>query len=190
MNPEDQPNAAVVRPEKPYVGMRAFAKNEEAIFFGRKRDASLLRDKVFSARLTVVYGPSGVGKSSILHTLLIPYLEEEAARVIYFDNWTGDDPLLTLKAELVAEAEKLKISEPGAGAPDLIDLVLLLRSADNRTVVLILDQFEEFFTHGNNPEALRNELGALIEPRTWMCGCSFPCGKSTWPRWSRFGRKF
>ena len=105
--------------------MRAFEKNDQAIFFGRKRDASLLRDKVFSARLTVVYGPSGVGKSSILHTLLIPYLEEEDARVIYFDNWTGANPLMTLKAALVAEAEKLQIPDPGAGAPDLSDLVPL-----------------------------------------------------------------
>ena len=190
MNPEKQPNAVVGIPIAPYVGMRAFTRNEEAIFFGRKRDASLLRDKVFSARLTIVYGPSGVGKSSILHTLLIPYLEKEVARVIYFDNWTGDDPLLTLKAELIGEAEKLQIPEPGAGAPDLSDLVLLLKSADNRTVVVILDQFEEFFTHGNNPDTLRKELGALIRASELDVRYSCLCGKSTWQLWSHFGRKF
>jgi Novel STAND NTPase 1/FHIPEP family len=162
MTSGDPPSGVVDSPERPYVGMRAFQKNEQAIFFGRKRDASLLRDKVFSARLTVVYGPSGVGKSSILHTLLIPYLEEEDARVIYFDNWIGADPLKTLKAELLVEAEKLKIPDPGAGAPNLSDLILLLKSADARTFVLILDQFEEFFTHGNNPDILRKELGALV----------------------------
>jgi tetratricopeptide (TPR) repeat protein len=162
MNTQDQTSSGLPLPPAPYVGMRPFEKTEQAIFFGRDRDAAHLRDKVFSSRLTVLYGTSGVGKSSILRALLIPYLEDEEARVIYFKDWSGDNPIKTLQAELIKEANKLGIPDPGAGNPTLAELVRLLIMADRKTVVLILDQFEEFFTHGHPPEALRQELGALV----------------------------
>src|SRR5262245_30500235 len=117
-------------PLAPYVGMRPFETGEHAIFFGRERDAALLRDKVFSSRLTLFYGPSGVGKSSILRTLIVPRLEAEESRTIYFDAWHGDDPTASLKARLIEEAAKLSIPEPAAGAPSLLDLVRLLVRTD------------------------------------------------------------
>ncbi|MHB9074687.1 MAG: nSTAND1 domain-containing NTPase [Desulfobaccales bacterium] len=147
----------------PYVGMRPFMRGEEAIFSGRDRDAALLRDKVFSARLTILYGLSGVGKSSILHLLLTPLLEKEGARVIYFDKWRGEDPLALLANRLV-KAASLTISEPGGERPSLTELVRLMLKAENRSVVLILDQFEEFFLDAPSDrlEALRCELGQLL----------------------------
>ncbi len=161
MNTSDQTSGAIPLPLAPYVGMRPFEETERRIFFGRDRDATLLASKVFSARLTVLYGPSGIGKSSILRTLLVPNLEKEEARAIYFDDWRADDPTATLKDRLVAEAHKLQIPDPEAGAPNLADLLRLLLSADDRTVVLILDQFEEFFTHGHSLDPFRKELGTI-----------------------------
>ena len=162
MNTQGQTTDVVSLPPAPYVGMRPFERNEQAIFFGRKRDAALLRDKVFSARLTVLYGPSGIGKSSILRTLLVPFLEDQEARVIYFDDWSGDDPTATLRGRLIEEASKLKIPDAGAGGPSLTDLVRLMISVDDRTVVLVLDQFEEFFTHGHRLDPLRKQIGSLV----------------------------
>jgi hypothetical protein len=110
MNASDHTIAAATPlPEKPYVGMRPFNPGEKDIFIGRGRDAVLLRDKVFSSRLTVLYGPSGIGKSSILRVLLIPELEEKKSRVIYFDDWRTADPTAALKEKLVAEAASLNI---------------------------------------------------------------------------------
>ncbi|HEY5673385.1 MAG TPA: ATP-binding protein [Malonomonas sp.] len=150
-------------PASPYVGMRPFEKGEKVIFYGRDRDAALLTDKVFSSRLTVLFGPSGVGKSSILRTLLVPNLVQQDARAIYFDEWHGENPADVLKAQLVAEATALQITDPGAGAPSLADLVRLIINVDDRTLVLILDQFEEFFTKEDRPLApLRQELAALV----------------------------
>jgi hypothetical protein len=147
----------------PYVGMRPFMRGEEAIFFGRNRDATLLRDKVLSARITVLYGLSGVGKSSILHLLLTPLLEKEGARVIYFDKWRGEDPTALLASRLV-KAASLTVSEPAGDRPNLTELVRLMLKAENRTVVLILDQFEEFFLDAPSARlsALRQELGQLV----------------------------
>ena len=46
----------------PYVGMRPFECEEHDWFYGRDADAQFLVDKVLSARLTLLYAPSGVGK--------------------------------------------------------------------------------------------------------------------------------
>ena len=162
MSMSELSSEAMAMPPAPYVGMRPFEKTEQAIFFGRDRDAAQLRDKVFSSRLTVLYGISGVGKSSIQRALLIPFLEDEEARVIYFKEWSGENPVKALQDELIKEAAKLGVPDPGAGSPTTAELVRLLTMADKKTVVLILDQFEEFFTHGHAPEVLSQELGALV----------------------------
>jgi hypothetical protein len=153
--------------EGPYVGLRPFERNEQAIFFGRARDAEFLKDKIFSARLTLLYAPSGVGKSSILRTLVTPALEEQHAWVKYFDNWTGDDPSAALKARLVKFASELGVSNAGTGGgndtPTLTEIIGRIAAVDDRTAVLIFDQFEEFLVaHGKQLDPLRKELAALV----------------------------
>jgi ATP/maltotriose-dependent transcriptional regulator MalT len=60
--------------------------------FGRERDAQLLINKLFSHPLTLLYAPSGVGKTSLLRALVIPELRAEEAQVVYFDKWNTADP--------------------------------------------------------------------------------------------------
>jgi hypothetical protein len=149
--------------EGPYVGLRPFERTEKAIFFGRGLDAGFLKDKIFSARLTLLYAPSGVGKSSILRTLVTPALEEQHAWVKYVDNWAADDPCAALKARLVKFASELGIPDAGEGSPTLTEIVARIATADNRTGILILDQFEEFLvTHGKQLDPLRKELATLV----------------------------
>ena len=47
----------------PFVGLVPFSEEDEAFFFGREREAQILSDNVLAARLTILYGASGVGKS-------------------------------------------------------------------------------------------------------------------------------
>lgn len=155
--------SASLQPKEPYVGLRPYEREERSIFFGRDRDAQFLTDKIFSAKLTIFYSLSGLGKSSMLRTIVIPRLEEENSRVVYFDDWTGDKPTASLKEKLVRLAEKMGIPDPAAGAPTLTELVRLLKSHDDRTLVLILDQFEDFLvSHGQRLDPLRKELSRLI----------------------------
>lgn len=149
--------------EAPYIGLRPFDRSERAIFFGRDQDAQFLSDKIFSARLTLLYAKSGVGKSSILRTLVVPIIEEQHARVVYFDACGGAEPYELLRATLIKLASEIGIPDAGVGAPTLSELVRLLRSADDKTMVLILDQFEEFLiAHGQRLDPLRKELAALV----------------------------
>lgn len=151
----------------PFVGLRAFERSDRAIFRGRDRDARLLVDKIISARLTLLYAPSGVGKSSLLRTLVLADVEDEQAIAVYHDAWTSEDPLGALKATLAARAEALGVREPALGAPTLTELVARIGIADARTVVLVLDQFEEFLiAHGQRLDPLRRELGALVRAQS------------------------
>ncbi len=155
--------AAPTYPERPYVGLRPYRSDEKAIFHGRDRDARLLTDKIFSARLTLLYSQSGFGKSSLLHSLVIPKLEDEQARTVFFDDWAGEEPLTVLKVQLLHMAEELGISDAAAGAPTITELVRLISSQDDYTLVLVLDQFDEFlFTHGQDLDPVRMEIAELV----------------------------
>ena len=54
-------------PKCPYVGLTPFSEADAPFFFGREEDCRILISNLTAARLTLVYGPSGVGKSSLLH---------------------------------------------------------------------------------------------------------------------------
>ena len=151
-------------PERPYVGVRPFERVEQSIFFGRERDAVFICSKIFAARLMLLYAPSGTGKSSILRTLVIPELESQHARTLYFDSWSAGDPLEALRDELVAIATSCGVADVGVGAPTLAELVAMVISADDRTVVLVLDQFEELLapSHAAQLDRFRRELRQLV----------------------------
>ena len=55
-------------PRSPYKGLAAFGDSEldALLFFGREREREAIVANLLASRLTVLYGPSGVGKSSLL----------------------------------------------------------------------------------------------------------------------------
>ncbi len=52
----------------PYKGLSAFDESEldALLFFGRESETEIVAANALASRLTVLYGPSGVGKSSLL----------------------------------------------------------------------------------------------------------------------------
>lgn len=58
---------APARPRtSPYQGLQPFAERDAPFFFGRDAERTILAANLMAARLTLVYGASGVGKSSVL----------------------------------------------------------------------------------------------------------------------------
>ena len=55
-------------PSGPYKGLAAFGDSalDALLFFGRERERETIVANVLASRLTVLFGPSGVGKSSLL----------------------------------------------------------------------------------------------------------------------------
>ncbi|MBL8451768.1 MAG: hypothetical protein JNK97_03405 [Zoogloea sp.] len=141
---------------EPYIGLKPYTEVERDRFFGRERDAQLLINKLFSHPLTLLYAPSGVGKTSLLRALVIPELRAEEAQVVYFDKWNTPDP-----CDAVAHAIAGSPLAPGAG--QLVDAARVALARDDSTLVLVLDQFEEYLQRyagdlGHLPAA----LGALL----------------------------
>ncbi|MEU8379827.1 tetratricopeptide repeat protein [Streptosporangium sp. NPDC048865] len=60
---------------RPYVGLRAFRREDGSKFFGRDREACEVSDLWQAGRLTVLYGPSGVGKTSLIQAGVLPLLD-------------------------------------------------------------------------------------------------------------------
>ena len=65
----EQPQAT---PERPWLGLAYFTEADHDYFCGRDPEVRELSDRVRRAPLTVLYGVSGYGKSSLIGAGLIP----------------------------------------------------------------------------------------------------------------------
>ena len=90
----------------------------------------------------ILSGESGAGKTSFLQAALLPHLENQGLRPVYV-KLIDNPPLTTIKKSLQAHIEQ---DSPN----DNQNLLELLRQAtrnDVRPLILIIDQFEQFFAH-------------------------------------------
>ena len=171
--------ATRVDSENPWPGLESFEENAHAFFFGRNHESQALLNHVRDAPVTVLYGRSGLGKTSLLQAGLFPLLREENFLPIYvrFELERGAAPL-TCQLHQSAR-DSIRADVPDAMLPsDEESLWEYLHRADFElwsvrnyplTPVIVLDQFEEFFTLGERVpdlvEVFRNDLGDLAENR-------------------------
>lgn len=137
----------------PYVGLQPYREEDRAYFFGRERDIESVIDNLYAARLTVYYGASGVGKSSVLMAGVVPALRcEPRTAVVVFREWQLDSAVGRLK-QLIVEAVARAGGSTGSldAGGQLDDLLKQAGEAINGTVLLLLDQFEEYFLY--HPES-------------------------------------
>lgn len=77
-------------PPNPFKGLRPFKEEDQEKLFGRDRDLILMKDRISSARTTLLFAGSGVGKTSFLNAKVIPELQKDY-RVVWHNRWTGTD---------------------------------------------------------------------------------------------------
>ena len=127
----------------PYKGLDHYEERDAPLFFGREVERDLVVSNLLAARLTLLYGESGVGKSSLLYAGAVPRLREEPdLAVVIFRSWNGD-PV----AELAAAIRELAGQEPPACEPPLSETIATCTRLLGHDLVIILDQFEEFFVY-------------------------------------------
>ena len=140
----------------PYRGLAAFEDSDlDALyFFGRERDSEIVVANLIASRLTLLYGPSGVGKSSLLLASVARALRSlpEAPVVVVFSSW-GEAPEPAL-ARALAEAA-------GVQAGTLVDTAS--RAQATRDVYLVLDQAEEYFTYHPEGDDFDRALAGLVD---------------------------
>lgn len=157
--------------DHPWLGLSSFTEETQRYFFGRDVEISEIFVRVRDHALTVLYGQSGLGKSSLLGAGLLPKLRVEGYRPveIRLRYHEGAAPLLDQVFEALGKAGfPLK-------APTLWEWLhhLEQRPADlvEHPPVLVFDQFEELFTLGQRAErleetrALFSQLAEVIENR-------------------------
>src|SRR5262245_24780241 len=54
-------------PSSPYKGLMPFSEKDAPFFFGRESERKIISANLRTRRLTVLFGPSGVGKSSVIN---------------------------------------------------------------------------------------------------------------------------
>ena len=156
--------------ESPYRGLAAFDDSDlDALyFFGRERDSEIVVANLIASRLTVLYGPSGVGKSSLLLASVARALRRlpEEPLVVVFSRWS-EPPERALAATL----------SDAAGIEDgsLVDVATRAQSV--RDVYLVLDQAEEYFTYHGGEDGFDEVLASLVEDRFGSTSCS-RCGRT------------
>ncbi len=138
----------------PYVGPQPFPPDRADTFFGRHDDARLILKLVNDSPLLLIYAPSGAGKSSILNTLARSSLER-AGRAVLPSTRVGSPAPASAASErsqprnvftysaLLGLAGRVPV-DPECG---LVEFLKATRGTSERPRVLIIDQFEEIFTH-------------------------------------------
>ena len=173
---------ATVTAESPWPGLEAYREADHAFFHGRRGEAQDLLRLVMRAPLTILFGLSGLGKSSLLQAGLFPYLRQQDVLPIYIRLNFAAEPVNLVwqtKQAIVAEAAKASIEAPAATEQETLWEYFHRQDADfwsgrNRLVLplLVFDQFEEIFTigrgaisHAKASQAFLTELSDLIESR-------------------------
>lgn len=175
------PNCERLTRTHPWPGLAPFAESDRQFFRGRERESDELARLVRREALTVLFGRSGLGKTSLLGAGLFPRLREDLYLPVQIRLAHGAHMSLR---EQVWQAIDMACRQAGAeGTVPLFDSTLWEHfhrtdagywNARNRALVpvLVLDQFEEIFTHGAADEPTRKsttefvaELADLIEDR-------------------------
>lgn len=129
----------------PYTG----AREDRRIFAGRDKEIQDLVAGILRARTLVLYGRSGIGKTSLLLAGVVPELESRGFRVAMAR--VLDRPLADVREAVAASAGR----SPGK-AGSLGDE--LRAASEGRGIILVLDQFEEFFIRFRDRPDARWEL--------------------------------
>ena len=70
-------------PQHPWLGLASFTEETRAYFYGREEEVAELARRVQRKLLTVLFGQSGLGKTSILRAGIVPRLRPQGYCPVY-----------------------------------------------------------------------------------------------------------
>ena len=152
----------------PYKGLIPYSEEDARFFFGRENCQKIVTNNLKVSRLTVLYGESAVGKSSVLQAGVVYHLRRLAEQnlqelgtpkfaVVVFNAWheenllpkllkcVQDSVLEAVKGDHVENEDK---SLPTRFTQTLQALTEVISKEQYRgKLFIILDQFEEYFLY-------------------------------------------
>lgn len=135
----------------PFAGLDPYDGELAAYFKGRESDTKLVTANLLSAPLTILMGPSGVGKSSLLMAGVIPALQQRGAIAVSFRHWQSQTFAQELKKKVrrelrTPEGAAIRLSTHADKLPfDHFVRVCVEESA--MPLAFVFDQFEEYFLY-------------------------------------------
>ena len=153
----------VILPRSPFKGLAYFGDSEtdRRFFFGRERESEVVAANLMASRLTVLYGPSGVGKSSLLRAgvaqrlrSLVPVGRRRQRRR------RGRD-----RRQLARRPDRWRSQRPPAPPTDipLADALAERAIASRGGALPVLDQMEEYVLyHGRDGGPLAGALEDVL----------------------------
>jgi WD40 repeat protein len=158
-------------PSSPYKGLAPFEDSERdaMLFFGREREREIIAANLMAYRMTVLYGASGVGKSSVLRAGVVYHLRRLALEnserlghpqlaVAVLSAWSGDpvaELLADVHRELVQAFGEQVVASPRGGLADSLQTWCSELGCD---LYLVLDQMDEYFLYHDEGDAFAREF--------------------------------
>ena len=161
--------------QHPWLGLASFSEETRGYFYGREGEVAELARRVQRKLLTILFGQSGLGKTSILRAGIVPRLRPEGYCPVYVRiDYARESPP---PAEQIKQAIFKATQAQGAwtragvavGGESLWEFLhhrddVLVDGAGRKLVpLLIFDQFEEIFTLAQSDEFGRRRSAQFLE---------------------------
>ncbi len=165
-------SSTTLNDENPWPGLLSFSEQDSKYFHGRDFESEMLYRRLKRERLTTLFAPSGLGKSSLLQAGLFPLLRRDNLLPVYIRlDFSKEKPNLTgqVKTAIFEEAERAKVEAPRFEPNDTLWEFFHRRDADfwsdRHQIIrplLVFDQFEEIFTLGARNLAQAQETNTFL----------------------------
>jgi energy-coupling factor transporter ATP-binding protein EcfA2 len=152
-----------------YPGTRPFTEDESSLFFGRNSDIEKLVRKIKLEQLLVLFGKSGLGKSSLINAGVLPELKAENNYLpvkIRFGYADAEKNPVSVFLDSIPQTKNKKLAKIIENKKDLffdesfwIACKNLQLQNKDKTILLVFDQFEELFLF---EEAQTNQFSKLL----------------------------
>lgn len=161
--------------EHPWLGLASFTEETRAYFYGREEEVAELGRRVQRKLLTILFGQSGLGKTSILRAGIVPRLRPEGYCPVYVRiDYSPESPspseqikqAIFRATQASGQWTQTGVAETGESLWEFLhhrDDVL--RDASGKTLIplLIFDQFEELFTLAQSDDFGRQRAAQFVE---------------------------
>ena len=161
--------------EHPWLGLTSVTEETREYFYGREEEVAELARRVRRKLLTILFGQSGLGKTSILRAGIVPRLRPDGYCPVYVRldySKESPEPSEQIK-QAIFEATRAsgEWTQPGVAVSgeSLWEFLHhrddVLRDATGTTLVpfLIFDQFEEIFTLAQSDDFGRQRAAQFLD---------------------------
>ena len=154
MSGAQDPAIALPSLSGPFKGLSSFEERDSPLFFGRAAERRICLANLRANRMTVLYAPSGVGKTSLLAAGVVTDIKKSARRKepgkpprywpLLSREWTGD-PLAHLESLADSAFRELDPSAAHRNTGSLEEKLAGWTNWMGGPVFIMLDQFERLY---------------------------------------------